>query len=329
MMQTVGVTGASGHLGNVVCRVLLDKGYRVKAFYRDDITALDDLSVELFKGDILNFSDVEKFVSGCDIIIHAAAIISIHGDPTGIVYRTNTEGPRNIVEACIKQNVKRLIHVSSTHAVVELPFSTPFDETRTYKQKGAFAYDYSKSTGEQLVLDYVQKGKIDAFVVRPSSVIGLYDFKPSEIGKALLDFYNQKIPMLPPGGYNFIDVRDISESIVTAIDKGIKGEVYLLSGKYYSLKEFAKIVSQVSGKKVPKIVMPFWFLKALLPFVKIYGKLKKAAPIFTIEAITALKLGHPNMVNEKAKQAFGHTCRPLNETIADFYDWNKKQNKIK
>ena len=304
-MQTVGVTGASGQLGNVVCRVLLDRGYHVKAFYRDDKTAL------------------------IDFVVHAAAIISIHGDPTGIVHKTNTEGPKNVVEACIKQKVKRLIHVSSTHAVVELPFSTPFDETRAYKEKGAFAYDFSKTTGEQLILDYVRQGKIDAIVVRPSSVIGLYDYKPSEIGKALLDFYNQKIPMLPPGGYNFIDVRDISNSIVTAIDKGKIGEVYLLSGKYYTLKQFAAIVQKLSGKKVPKIVMPFWFLKSILPFVKLYGRIKKAAPIFTIEAITALKLGHPDMVNKKAQITFGHTCRPLEETIADFYDWNKSINKIK
>src|SRR5690606_33606450 len=190
------------------------------------------------------------------------------------------------------KKVKRLIHVSSTHAVIELPFETPFDESRAYKQKGAFAYDFSKSTGEQIVLKAVKENLLDAVIIRPSSVIGLYDFKPSEIGKALLDFYNQKIPMLPPGGYNFIDVRDISKSIVTAIEKGKKGEIYLLSGVYYSLKDFAQIVKKVSGKKVPKIVMPFWFLKGLLPVVKVYGKVKKAAPIFTIEAITALKLGH-------------------------------------
>lgn len=327
-MKTVGVTGASGHLGNVICRVLLEKGYKVRAFYRGDKRALSNLDVILIQGDILNVPEVENFVLGCDIVIHAAAIISIHGDPTGIVHKTNTEGPRNIVEACIKYKVQRLIHVSSTHAVVELPFSTPFDETRAYKQKGAFAYDFSKSTGEQLLLDYVKQGKIDAFVVRPSSVIGLYDYKPSEIGKALLDFYNQKIPILPPGGYNFIDVRDISTSIVASIDLGIKGEIYLLSGKYYSLKNFAEIVQKVSGKKVPKMVMPFWFLKSLLPFVKVYGKIKKANPVFTIEAITALKLGHPNMQNEKAKNAFNHQCRPLEETIKDYYAWNKEQKNI-
>jgi dihydroflavonol-4-reductase len=324
----VGVTGASGHLGNVVCRTLINRGFQVRVLHRKDIRSFEDLNVERISGDVLDLEAVDKFVQGCDYVIHSAAIISIHGDPTGIVFKTNTEGPKNIAEACIKHKVKRLIHVSSTHAVMELPFETPFDETRPYKQKGSFAYDFSKSTGEQLMLNYFREGKIDGFVVRPSSVIGPFDYRPSEIGKALLDFYNRKIPVLPPGGYNFIDVRDISATIVNALDKGRCGEIYLLSGEYYSMKNFAKVVHETSGKKVPKMVMPFWFLKMLLPFVKLYGKMKKANPVFTIEAITALKLGHPNMVNEKAKKELGHVCRPLKETIADFYKWNKERKVI-
>jgi dihydroflavonol-4-reductase len=324
----VGITGASGHLGNVVCRTLIDRGYQVRVLHRKDIRSFEDINVQRVVGDVLDLEAVDKFVQGCDYVIHSAAIISIHGDPTGIVFKTNTEGPKNIAEACIKHKVKRLIHVSSTHAVMELPFETPFDETRPYKQKGSFAYDFSKSTGEQLMLKYFREGKLDGFVVRPSSVIGPFDYRPSEIGKALLDFYNRKIPVLPPGGYNFIDVRDISVTIVNALEKGKCGEIYLLSGEYYSMKNFAKVVHETSGKKVPKMVMPFWFLKMLLPFVKLYGKMKKANPVFTIEAITALKYGHPNMVNEKAKKELGHVCRPLKETIADFYKWNKERKVI-
>jgi len=324
----VGVTGASGHLGNVVCRTLLERGFRIRVLHRNDIRPFENLNAEHVKGDVLDLNAVDRFVSGCDFVIHCAAVISIHGDPTGIVFKTNTEGPKNIAEACIRHKIKRLIHVSSTHAVMELPFETPFDETRPYKQKGAFAYDFSKATGEQLMLNYFRNGKLDGLVVRPSSVIGPFDFRPSELGKALLDFYNRKIPVLPPGGYNFIDVRDISVTIVNALDKGRCGEVYLLSGSYYSMRDFAKVVQEVSGKKVPKWVMPFWFLKMILPFVKLYGKIKKANPVFTIEAITALKLGHPNMVNEKAKKELGLTCRPLKETIADFYAWNKERNVI-
>jgi len=334
--MVVGVTGASGHVGNVLCRRLLEKGFQVKAMYHSDRSALMDLernsSITIIQGSTLNLQDLENFIQDCDIIINSAAIISILGDPTGIVFRTNTEGPRNLVQACVKvskntgKNKKiKVIHISSTHAVYELPHETPYDENRPYKQKGAFAYDYSKATGEQIILDAIQKGFIEGCILRPSSVIGPYDFKPSEIGKALKDFYNQKIPLLPSGGYNFVDVRDVAHTIISAMDKGQNGEIYLISGEYFSLKKFVEIIHKVTGKKMPFIVMPFLFLRLILPFVKLYSLIRHAAPVFTIEAITALKAGHPNMIHQKAREVLGHHCRPLEESIRDFYEWNQKR----
>ncbi len=326
--MVIGITGAGGHVGNVLCRQLIAQGHHVKGLYLKDKRALEGLSIELFCGSILDPPSLEEFAKGCEVIINSAAIISIHGDPTGIVFKTNTEGPKNVLEAAIKAGVKKIIHLSSTHAVLEKPRNQPYDETQPYKTSNHFAYDYSKATGEQVMLAAFKEGKIEGCVIRPSSVIGLFDYKPSEIGKALIDFYNKNIPVLPPGGYNFIDVRDISQSIIKSITLGRNAQVYLLSGEYFTLKEFANVITQVSGVKTPKLVMPFWFLKGILPFVKVYGNLKKAAPVFTIEAITALKLGHPNMVSEKAKQELGHTFRPLSQTIADFYEWQKERGVI-
>jgi dihydroflavonol-4-reductase len=325
----VGVTGASGHLGNVVCRTLLERGYTVKVFFHKDTRSFNELPVTKIQGDILDQESVNNFIAGCDYVIHAAGIISIHGDPTGIVFRTNTEGPKHVAEACVRHNVKRLIHVSSTHAVEELPLETPYDEMRPYKQKGSYAYDFSKSTGEQIVLEYVKRGALDAIVVRPSLILGPFDFRPSEIGKAMLDFYYQKIPMLPPGGYNFMDVRDLSVSVVNALEKARRGEIYLLTGTYYTMKEFANIIREVTGKKVPKRTMTFWAMRTMLPFVRVYGKVRGAKPLFTREAMDALKYGHPNMVNEKAKNELGHVCRPLKETVIDFYAWHKERKMIK
>jgi dihydroflavonol-4-reductase len=325
----IGVTGAAGHVGNMVCRILIKDGHQVRALVHNGSDALDGLDLEVMQGDVLNKEDVKRFVQGCDVIVHSAAIISIHGDPTGIVFKTNTEGPRNILEASIEAGVKRILHLSSTHAVQELPMDEPFDETRPYKRKDQFAYDYSKATGEQIMLEAFKSGRIDGCVLRPASVVGIHDYKPSKIGTALIDFYNRKIPMLPQGGYNFIDVRDVSQTIVNAIDKGRTGEIYLMSGKYYNMKDLASEVTKACGVKTPKMVMPFWFLKLILPFVILWGKIRKAHPVFTIEAITALKLGHPNMVNKKAADELGHQVRPLSETLKDFYDWQIERGVLK
>ena len=325
---TVAVTGASGHIGNVVCRKLIERGYRVKAFFRAFDKSLAGLALETVQGDVLNTHDLYRLIEGCEIVINCAAIISIEGDPTGIVFKTNTEGPKNVLEVSRSKGVKKLIHISSVHAVMEVPLSLPFDETRPYKSSKDYAYDYSKATGEQLIRNGSGNGSPEVVVVRPSSVIGPYDFKPSRTGNALNDFYHRRIPLLPQGGYDFVDVRDVADSVVEAIEKGNNGEVYLLSGKYYSIKELAQIVKKVTGKKVPKRVLSYNLLKTLLPLVSLYSKVTGTEALFTIEALDALINGHPRMDHSKAATQLDHRCRPLEETIRDFYEWQWPTNKI-
>jgi dihydroflavonol-4-reductase len=125
-----------------------------------------------------------------------------------------------------------------------------------------------------------------------------------------------------------VDVRDVVDSIVVAINKGKDREVYLLSGKYYSMKELSYEVKLVTGKKVPKMILPYWLLRVFIPFAAVYYKLTKQYPTFTIESIDALKNGHPTMDNSKAKSELGHQCRPLSNTLADFYAWQKEKKVI-
>jgi len=324
MATTVAVTGASGHIGNVVCRKLIESSHTVRAFYNKDHRPLDGLNLQLVQGNVLNREDLSRLVNGCDIVINCAAIISINGDLDGMVFKTNIEGPKNILEASIDHGVKKIVHISSVHAVTELPHSLPYDESRPYKNSDAYAYDYSKAQGEQLLLSAARKGSTEIVIIRPSCAIGPFDFKPSKMGAALKDFYLQKIPFLPEGGYDLVDVRDLVQSIINAISNGRNGEIYLLSGKYYSLKDLARAINGVTGKKVPQKVIPYRLLKMLLPFVSMYAHINKSAPSFTKESINALINGHPNMDNTKARIELNHQCRPLEETLNDFFAWQKE-----
>jgi dihydroflavonol-4-reductase len=328
MSAPIAVIGASGHIGNVVCRILIAKGERVKAFYNSDKRSLEGLPVEFVQGNVLNNQDLAQLIEGCDVVINCASIIGIHGDPTGIIFKTNTQGSLNVVEMCKSKGVKRMIYVSSVHAVMAQPLSLSFDETRPYKTSSAYAYDFSKARAEQIVLDEVNKSPMEIVVVRPSAVVGPFDFKPSKLGNALLDFYHQKIPVLPAGGYDFVDVRDVAQSLVAATGNGKNGEIYLLSGKYCTLKELAQVVHKVTGKKVPQFVLPFWIMKSLLPLVSLYGKITGAAPLFTAESIDALRSGHPHMDHSKATQQLGHQCRPIEDSVRDFYQWQSSNGSL-
>ena len=329
MNKTIAVTGASGHLGNVICRLLLEKGFRVKAMYNTRRDSLEGLPIELIQGDVLNKSDLAKLIDGCEIVINSAAIISINGDPTGMVFKTNTEGPRNVYDVAKEKGVKRIVHISSVHAVMEEPLNLPFDEKRTYKTATCFPYDYSKAQGEQIMLSNKANAAPEVVVLRPSCIIGPFDYKTSEFGKALLKFYHGKIPVMPEGGYNFIDVRDVAESVINAMEKGRNGEIYLATVKYYSMKELANTIEKVTGKKTPKNTLSFTVLKSLIPFISAYSKLTNTIPLFTTESINALKYGHPGMDNTKAITELGHRVRPFEESINEFFTWQKSIGKIK
>ncbi len=323
MKQKIAVTGASGHIGNVICRLLVEKGFHVKALYYSDFRSLDVLDVEKVKGNVLIENDLDKLINGCEIVINCAAIVSIYGDPTGLIFKTNTIGAKNVLETCIRKGVKRLIHFSSVHAVVESMQDLPFTENLPYKTKDNDAYDYSKAVGEQLLLNRQPAHPVEIVILRPSAVVGPFDFKPSPMGKALLDFYNQKIPVLAEGGFDFVDVEDVAKTAISAIEKGRSGEIYLLSGKYYSLRELTKIINKITGKNVPKLVIPYVLLKILLPLISFLGKITGKPPLFTKTSIDALKSGHKNMDSSKAKRDLAHTNKPLEESVRNFYEWCK------
>lgn len=324
----IAVTGASGHIGNVVCRELKEKGAAVRGMFRSDQRALADLDMEKIQGDVLDKSSLTALFEGCEVVVNCAALVSISGSQGGRVFQTNVHGVENLIEACLVSGVKRIVHVSSVHAVTELPHSEPYDESRPYKSPNDTAYDYSKAEGEKRLLAAASEHEIEVIIVRPSCVIGPYDFKPSLMGAALMDFYNGKMPFLPFGGYDIIDVRDVATSIVSAIESGHNKEIYLLSGAYYTFVDITAEIGRLFNRKMPKRVMPHWLLWLLVPSASLYFKWRKMTPAFTYESLKALKDGHPKMNNSKARRLLNHNVRPLKESLTDFFDWQRAQKRI-
>lgn len=324
----VAVTGASGHIGNVVCRRSLAEGHRVRALVRDDKRALAGLNVDLVQGDVLELSDLLRLCEGCDAVVHCAAIISVDPDPTGRVFHTNTQGALNVHAAAMACGVRRMVYISSVHAVTELPHELPYDETRPYKTAADGPYDLSKATAEQQLLALVDNVGPEVVVLRPSAALGPFDTKPSKLGAALIDLYRGKVPVLPAGGYDLVDVRDVARSVVAAITHGRNGEVYLLSGKYCTLVELARTIERVTGRRMPGRVLSFGVLTFLLPLVRAWAWFTRSAPSFTKGAIDALRKGHPRMDSTKAQRELGHSSRPLEESVRDFYTWQKEAGTI-
>ena len=324
----IAVTGANGHVGVNLCKALIEQGHQVKALTHRHSQGLKFIPVTIVKGDLLEKSSLIPLLSDVDVVFHLAAKISITGDPDGMVARINTEGTMNMLSAAIECKVKRFIHFSSIHAFQQHPQNQALDETRPLVMNEGFAYDRSKAAGERAVMAAV-KGGLDAVVLSPTAIIGPADPEPSLIGNALIDIYNNKIPSLVPGGYDWVDVRDIVDAAITAMEKGRTGEKYLLSGQWRSLQEFSGLIQHHTGKKTVHTVLPMWIARVGLPFITLYSKISGTKPLYTSESLTIIAEGNRMISNSKAKKELGFNPRPLTETIGDSLSWLKENNYIK
>ena len=322
----VALTGAAGHLGAALLQELTKRDIRVKALIRDnDFRSCKDLPVETVKGDLLHPKILKSLMQDCDTVIHCAALISINGDPNGLVHRTNVEGTQLVIDNALQAGIKRCVHISSIHAFQQQPSFEVLDEHREPVNEKGFAYDRSKLAGKQIALDANNHG-MEVLVMHPTSIIGPYDFKPSLMGKVIIDLYKGRLPFIFNGGFDFCDCRDVANAIANAITMGRPGESYLLGGKWHSIHQLAQFLSSVSAKKIKPVALPAFAAKAGLPIVKLLAAIQKKEPLYTVEALDALFNGNRFISSAKAATELNYTTRPFEETIHDTFQWFKNKD---
>lgn len=326
-MLTV-VTGATGHIGANLVRALLAAGRRVRCVVRRDLAALEGLPVECVPADVLDAASLRAAFQGASTVFHLAAVISIDGDRHGLVTATNVGGARNAAEAALACGVRRLVHCSSIHAFVQGGPSSTVDESgpRALGTRYA-AYDRSKALGERAVREVAARG-LDAVVVHPTAVIGPRDFKPSRMGRLLIDLHRRRLPSLIAGGFDWVDVRDVVSGLLAAEERGRAGESYLLSGQYATVPEFAAQAARVTGVPAPRWCTPFWLARAASPFSTLYGRARGREPLFTTESVEVLAMG-TRVDCGKARRELGYAARPLAETLYDTYAWFAEAGRIR
>lgn len=327
--MTAAVTGATGHIGNNLCKELIKNGFHVKALVRSDRSALEDIrdKTEIIIGDVTDKESLNNLTKDTDIVFHLAAVISIQGNSKKYLQKINVEGTRNIVSASVKNKVKRFIHFSSIHALQQKPLNEILTEKNGLVQKKGHAYDLSKADAERIVLKACKEG-LDAVILNPTSVIGVNDFKPSLLGQAIIKIASGKLPALIPGGFDWVDVQDIVQASVNAIDKGKKGERYLLSGHWYDLKQLASEINKHTNNNNP-IKIPGFLAKIGLPFIYIYSKITGRSQLYTNESLNILVESNKLISSKKAENDLNYRKTPFPETVKKAVQWYYDNNFIK
>ncbi len=323
--MTVAVTGATGFVGGVLVRRLLDQGHSVRCLVRGDAARLDGLPVDLVTGDVLEPDGLTGLMMGAQRSFHCAAVISIDGDHGGLVERVNVEGARNVARAAAVAGVSRHVHVSSCHAYDLMEPGEVDESTRRPGPKHP-SYDRSKAAGEAAVREVVAEG-LHASIVNPCGIVGPFDHTPSRIGKILVDLANRRLPALTPGGFTWVDVRDVVDGMLLAAEHGGSGEGYLLGGRWASLSEFADIACSAAGVKPPWFTSPMWLARATAPAATLFARATGTEPLYTSEALHAVRA--PSRISSaKASRELGFSPRPLEQTIQESLAWFREAGQI-
>jgi len=318
------ITGASGLVGGNLVRAILAQGRSVRALVHQDRRALAGLEVETASADLTDPASLERAFNGAQIVYHLASSISIRMDNWDALQRVNVDGTRNVVNACMRCGVEKLVYFSSIHAYQQEPFELPLDEDRPLLANERIPpYERSKAAAELIARQASDRGLATVIII-PSAILGPFDFRPSYLGQALQLLARGRIPALVRGGYDWVDVRDVVEWAMQAELLGRSGARYILSGHWHSLQDVARVAAQVSGRPAPRFIIPIWLAKAFQPVMAKLAQINGSQPLYTKAMLNTLR-SNRKISHERASRDLGYAPRPFEVTLTDTLNWFSAQ----
>lgn len=308
------VTGASGLVGSHLIQSLLAKGQEVRALYRSSIPTFKGAEkVNWVQGDILDVVSLDAALKGIKNVYHCAAIVAFTPKQASAMLQANVAGTANVVNACIQNNIIKLVYVSSVAALGRIRLNAPVDETMNWTPETSNSiYGKSKYLAEMEVWRGMGEG-LNIAVVNPVIILGAGDWNKgsSEIFKSAYD----EFPWYTDGVSGFVDVMDVVDTMQILMQSNVQGQRFIISGMNVPYKEVFTRIAKAFNKKPPtKKVTPFlaaivWRIEALK------GAVTGKTPLLTKEtAATAQAVVHFD--NTKFLKAFPEfKYRTINETI--------------
>lgn len=328
------VTGVAGNLGSSVAARLLEEGKKVRGLVLkgDPAAARVPKEVEICIGDVTDPESIERFFRMEEdtevVVIHCAAIVTVNPGFSQKVYDVNVIGTKNILNACIKHKVRKLVHVSSTGAIPELPHGIPITEIDHFNPETVVGYyGRTKAEASQAVLEAVREHDLDASLVFPTGICGPDDYAFGPVAGFIMEYCAGKMPCGMEGSFNAVDARDLADAIVTCCEKGRKGEGYILGNECVTMRQMFHILSTLTGTKEVKLILP-------VGAAKIVGKLSDLGEKITGKPARMTSFAVYNLIrnNEfdcsKAKRELDFHTRPFAESIADTIAWLERENRI-
>ena len=319
------VTGGSGFIGSAVVMELLRRGQPMRALVRskEQPGNLAGLNVELAEGDLLDQDSLHRALEGCDRVYHLAAVYANWLPDRSVINRSNVEGTRNLLQACLDRKIERVVYTSSV-AALGAHGQTPADESAQFNLADTGdMYHLSKYQAEQVALEFAGKG-LPVVTLNPSNPIGPRDLKPTPTGALILSVLKGKLPGYVDGGINVVDVEDVAVAHVRAMEKGRPGEKYVLGNANLSIRDYFQLIAEIGGGKAPTMRIPLPFAVATAYLYEAVAAVTQKPPLTTPGWV---KVGsHYSFWNSsKAVRELGLPQTPVRESLKKAIAWFREK----
>lgn len=329
------VTGGAGFLGGNVCRTLIKRGDHVRtlALPNDPAARYIPDGAEVFFGDITNKDSLRDFFAipaeKKAVVIHCASIVALSPEPSRKVFDVNVAGTSNIIDLCLENEAEKLVYVSSTGAIPELPHGQTISEPENFRPDAVIGYySKTKALATMSVLDAVKNRNLNASIIYPTGICGPFDYSFGFVANFILEYCSGKMPVGVEGSFNSVDVRDLAAAVVACADKGRNGEGYILGNEMVSMERMFELISKYSSAPLVESILAADTLLAATGAKLPDGPEKE-------KTLAALKFCLYNMIrnnrfsSKKAEKELDYKPRPFEDTISDEVSWLIKVGKLR
>ncbi len=290
----------------------------------EPIQNLDGLDVELERGNVLSIADCQRVTRDVDAVFHAAAVYQSHmPDPTPM-YEVNHRGTFNMLEACRRAGVGKVVYTASMVALGRPPAGTIGNEDTRYDAWDIdFAYSRSKYHSRVIAEDFAAWG-LDVRIVCPGMVLGPGDVAPTPSGQLVIETVRGGLPFYMDGGAAYVDVRDAANVHVKAAERGRAGERYLATGHNLSNKELLMSINRAAKRKRVLAKLPVPVARSMVTAMNVVAE-KRQRPPQIPKSFFEYGLRPSYFDNTKSRKELGVTYRSIDDTLGDALDYFREQ----